>query len=67
MALDAAEAERKAAEEEARRADRALERDIDDKVQFWVDCSQSSAPGAAILPVASFNDHFTENDGDLLL
>jgi GTPase SAR1 family protein len=49
-------------EEEARRADRALERDIDEKVQFWVDCIQSSAPGAAILPVASFNDFFEEND-----
>ena len=46
------------AEEEARRADRALERDIDEKVQFWVDCIQSSAPGAAILPVASFDDYF---------
>jgi len=49
-------------EEEARRADRALERDIDEKVQFWVDCIQSSAPGAAILPVASFDDLFAEND-----
>ncbi|KAL3924001.1 MAG: hypothetical protein SGILL_001313 [Bacillariaceae sp.] len=49
-------------EEEARRADRALERDIDEKVQFWVDCIQSSAPGSAILPVASFNDLFEEND-----
>jgi len=47
-----------AAEEEARRADRELERDIDEKVQFWVDCIQSSAPGAAILPVASFSDFF---------
>jgi GTPase SAR1 family protein len=50
------------AEEESRRADRALERDIDEKVQFWVDCIQSSAPGSAILPVASFSDYF-ENDG----
>jgi GTPase SAR1 family protein/S1-C subfamily serine protease len=49
-------------EEEARRADRALERDIDEKVQFWVDCIQSSVPGAAILPVASFDDLFEEND-----
>jgi len=47
-------------EEEARRADRALERDIDEKVQFWVDCIQSSAPGAAILPVASFDDYFSK-------
>jgi GTPase SAR1 family protein len=49
-------------EEEARRADRALERDIDEKVQFWVDCIQSSAPGAAILPVATFDDLFKEDD-----
>jgi GTPase SAR1 family protein len=49
-------------EEEARRADRALERDIDEKVQFWVDCIQSSAPGSAILPVATFNDMFEENN-----
>ena len=48
------------AEEEARRADRALERDIDEKVQFWVDCIQSSVPGAAILPVASFDDYFEQ-------
>jgi GTPase SAR1 family protein len=46
------------AAEETRRADRALERDIDEKVQFWVDCIQSSVPGAAILPVASFDDYF---------
>lgn len=49
-------------EVDSRRADRALERDIDEKVQFWVDCIQSSAPGAAILPVASFADYF-ESDG----
>jgi len=49
-------------EEEARRADRALERDIDEKVQFWVDCIQSSVPGAAILPVATFDDLFQEDD-----
>ena len=49
-------------EEEARRADRALERDIDDKVQFWVDCIQTSAPGAAILPVASFDDLFSADN-----
>ena len=53
-----------AAEEEARRADRALERDIDEKVQFWVDCIQSSAPGAAIIPVASFSDYFGR-DGEV--
>ncbi len=49
-------------EEEARRAELALERDIDEKVQFWVDCIQSSVPGAAILPVATFDDIFQEGD-----
>jgi GTPase SAR1 family protein len=59
---DSSEDDDFASEEEARRADRALERDIDDKVQFWVDCIQSSAPGAAILPVASFDDLFSDNN-----
>jgi hypothetical protein len=53
-----------AAEEEAIRADRALEHDIDAKVQFWIDCIQSSAPGAAILPVASFSDYFGTDGGE---
>jgi len=57
---DSEEEEEDNYEAEARRADRALDRDIDEKVQFWVDCIQSSVPGAAILPVASFNDHFNE-------
>lgn len=48
-------------DEEMVRADRALKRDIDDKIQFWVDCIQTSAPGAAILPVASFDDFFASN------
>jgi len=48
--------------EEAQRADKALERDIDEKVQFWVDCIQSNVPGAAILPVATFDDLFEENN-----
>mmetsp|Transcript_10737 Transcript_10737/g.16430 ORF Transcript_10737/g.16430 Transcript_10737/m.16430 type:complete len:1018 (-) Transcript_10737:33-3086(-) len=48
-------------EEERRRAEKALERDIDEKVQFWVECIESCAPGAAILPVASFNDKFKDN------
>ena len=52
-----------ALEEEQRRADRALEHDIDEKVQFWVDCIQSTCPGAAILPVASFDDMFAEPNG----
>ena len=50
------------AEEEERRADLALERDIDEKVQFWVDCIQSSVPGAAILPVATMNDLMREDE-----
>jgi hypothetical protein len=52
-----------AVEEEERRADRALEHDIDEKVQFWVDCIQSTSPGAAILPVASFDDAFCDANG----
>ena len=54
--------EREETEEEARRADRALERDIDEKIQFWVDCIQTSAPGAAIIPVASFSDFFESTE-----
>lgn len=42
---------------------RALEADIDEKLQFWIDCIQSSAPGAAILPVASFDDYFSDEMG----
>jgi hypothetical protein len=38
---------------EMRRAIRALEKDIDEKLNFWVHTIQSSAPGAAILPVCS--------------
>ena len=52
-----------ALEEEQRRADRALEHDIDEKVQFWVDCIQSTCPGAVILPVASFDDAFSDPNG----
>lgn len=51
-------------EEETRRADRALERDIDEKVQFWVECIQSCAPGAAVLPVASFDDYFSADNAE---
>jgi hypothetical protein len=50
-------------ESEVRRADRALERDIDEKVQFWVDCIQSSVPGSVILPVATFDDYFDSEGG----
>lgn len=49
-------------QEEERRAELALERDIDENVQFWVDCIQSSVPGAAILPVATFDDVFQADD-----
>ena len=45
-------------EEEIKRTDKALDNDIDEKVQFWIDCIQGSAPGASILIVASFDDHF---------
>jgi hypothetical protein len=44
-------------------ADRALERDIDEKIQFWVDCVQSSVPGSVILPVATFDDYFDSRGG----
>ncbi|KAL7541201.1 hypothetical protein ACHAXR_010718 [Thalassiosira sp. AJA248-18] len=50
--------------QETRRAMRALEQDIDEKLQFWIDCIQSSAPGAAILPVASFDDYFSNGIGN---
>ena len=37
---------------------------IDDRCQFWVDCIQTSVPGAVILPVATFDDYFDpRNDG----
>jgi len=41
-----------------RQAHGALEHDIDDKVQFWVECTQSCALGPAVLPVASFDNFF---------
>ena len=43
---------------------RALEQDIDEKLQFWIDCIQCSAPGAAILPVASFDDYFSDGGNE---
>lgn len=46
-------------EEHNRSADRALERDVDDKVLSWVEFIQGKAgAGSAILPVASFDDTF---------
>ena len=50
------------AERETRRARRALEQDIDEKLQFWIDCIQSSAPGSCIVPVASFADRFVDDE-----
>uniref|UniRef100_A0A7S1ZZC8 Roc domain-containing protein n=1 Tax=Ditylum brightwellii TaxID=49249 RepID=A0A7S1ZZC8_9STRA len=49
-------------DDEKRRTDRALERDIDEKVQFWVDFIRSSASGAALLTVASHNDFFEHSE-----
>mgnify|MGYP000039710942 CR=1 FL=1 len=49
------------AETKSDAADEALKRDIEDKVQFWVDLIQERVPDAVILPVASFCDTF--NDG----
>eukprot|EP00536_Pseudo-nitzschia_multiseries_P002966 jgi/Psemu1/184845/e_gw1.42.140.1 len=48
--------------DDERKADRALEHDIDENVQFWIDCIQSSVPGAVILPVATFDDYFGGNN-----
>jgi len=45
-------------QEEIRRAKRALDQDIDHKVQFWIDRIQARVPGATILPVATFADRF---------
>mmetsp|Transcript_20415 Transcript_20415/g.58580 ORF Transcript_20415/g.58580 Transcript_20415/m.58580 type:complete len:1543 (+) Transcript_20415:321-4949(+) len=44
-------------------AEKALDNDIDSKVQYWIDCIRSSVPGAAILFVASHADCF--DDGRL--
>jgi S1-C subfamily serine protease len=43
-------------------AEKALDDDIDDKVQYWIDCIRSSVPGAAILFVASHADFFDDNN-----
>lgn len=50
---------------ELRRRIRAIEKDVDDKVNFWVHTIQSSAPGAAILPIASFDDSFPDQEAKL--
>lgn len=38
-----------------------LYRDIDENVQYWIDCIQSSAPGAAIHVIATHADKFSCN------
>lgn len=51
-------------EKEKDKSIRKLKSVIDDRVQFWVDCIQTSVPGAVILPVATFDDYFDpRNDG----
>eukprot|EP00986_Skeletonema_menzelii_P005328 scaffold1919_cov158-Skeletonema_menzelii.AAC.3 len=52
-------------EQQTRRARRALEQDIDEKLQFWIDCIQSSAPGSAILPIASYDDYLSNEEATL--
>ena len=42
-------------------AEKALDDDIDSKVQYWIDCVRSSVPGAAILFVASHADRFDDD------
>ena len=42
-------------------AEKALDDDIDKKVQYWIDCIRSSVPGAAILFVASHADCFDDD------
>lgn len=45
-------------QEEVRRSKRALEMDIDEKVQFWIDRIEIKVPGATIIPVATYADQF---------
>jgi hypothetical protein len=52
-------------EQQTRRARRALEQDCDEKLQFWIDCIQSSAPGSAVLPIASHDDHLSSDEATL--
>jgi len=49
-------------EEDQDTAALALERDIDDKVQFWFKCIENRVLGAAILIVASHNDCLPGNE-----
>ncbi len=54
-------------EQQTRRARRALEMDVDTKLQFWIDCIQMTTPGAAILPIASCDDYFDGNSEEAIL
>ena len=49
---------------ERNKADKALENDIDKKVQFWIDCIQCSVPGAAIMVVATHDDYFDDDPSE---
>ena len=49
-------------QEEVRIVKRKLEKDIDKKVQCWVDRIQAIAPGATILPMATHMDRFRPKD-----
>jgi GTPase SAR1 family protein len=51
-------------QEEVRKHKRSLDRDIDEKVQSWIDRIQCKVPGATILPVATFADRFFVMDDD---
>lgn len=54
-------------EQQTRRARRALEMDVDTKLQFWIDCIQMTTQGAAILPIASYDDYFDGNSEEAIL
>jgi hypothetical protein len=51
-------------QEEMRRKKRMLEKDIDRKVQSWVDRIQATSPGATILPIATHADHLLSKNLD---
>ncbi|GMH93229.1 hypothetical protein TrVE_jg9584 [Triparma verrucosa] len=44
----------------AKKSVEAFEQDVEEKVQFWIDCIQTSVPGAVILPVATFDDEYDD-------
>jgi len=43
-------------------ADSELRREIDKKVNFWIDCIKSSIPGAVIIVVGTFSDGFIQKE-----